>query len=502
MQNACANHYYNLPNIVVFLQNLERPSINEGLNVTDDKLSPYSLMRQMEDQISLAKALVVISKDSNNAQFAAELSAQISKNQALLSSFPTERTTLTTKEYEMAIRDMALLLYQAQQLHYDSATMIVKMNGQLQALSEKMKSETEKSGKYGQMAAGELPKGLYCLGVRLALEWFRNPNLQRKLPEGMHNLEKLGDNSLYHYCIFSDNTIAASVVVNSTIMNSKHPDMIVFHLVTDEVNYAPMKAWFSMNRFGGATIEVQMLEDFSWLDASNIPVLRQIQNSQTQKNFSGSNDNRAPSKFWNPKYQSLMLNHLRFYIPEVYPTLEKVVFLDDDVVVQKDLTELFSIDLNGNVMGAVDTCNETFHGFHKLLNYSHPLIRSHFDPDACGWAFGLNVMDLREWKRKYVTGKYHTWLELNADHTLWKQGILPPALLAFSGLVQNLDAKWHVRGLGDTEVDPLMLKEAAVLHYNGNMKPWLKIGMEKYKGFWEKYVDYSHPIVQQCFMHG
>ncbi|CAL9130185.1 unnamed protein product [Musa textilis] len=483
-------------------QKFHNTSLIEGLNITDEMLSPHSLTRQIVDQISLAKAVVIIAKDSNNLQFAAELSAQIRKCQALLSNSATMATPLTAEEWETAIHDMALFLYQAQQLHYDSATMIMKMRDQFQSLNEKMKSEAEKNTKYGQIAAEELPKGLYCLGIRLTMEWFGNPNLQRDSLEQKHSLEKLRDNSLYHYCIFSDNILATSVVVNSASMNSKNPDKIVFHLVTDEMNYAPMKAWFSMNNFRGATIEVQKVEDFSWLNASYVPVLKQLQNSETQNfYFSGTGDNRTPIKFRNPKYLS-MLNHLRFYIPEVYPALQKVVFLDDDVVVQKDLSKLFTIDLNGNVMGAVETCMETFHRFHKYLNFSHPLIRAHFDPDACGWAFGMNVLDLGEWRKKNVTGIYHYWQERNADHTLWKLGTLPPGLLAFYGLVEKLDAKWHVLGLGYTNVDPLLIKNGAALHYNGNMKPWLKIGMEKYKGLWDKYVDYSHPLLQQCFVHG
>ncbi|KAL5052758.1 hypothetical protein RYX36_033440 [Vicia faba] len=60
-------------------------------------------------------------------------------------------------------------------------------------------------------------------------------------------------------------------------------------------------------------------------------------------------------KFQNPKYLS-MLNHLRFYLPEIFPNLKKVLFLDDDVIVQKDLTGLWSINLKGNVNGAVETC--------------------------------------------------------------------------------------------------------------------------------------------------
>ncbi|KAJ4959302.1 hypothetical protein NE237_026413 [Protea cynaroides] len=479
-----------------------RSRFTEGLNVTEEMLSPDSITRQLGDQISLAKAFVVIAKESNNLQFAWELSAQIRQSQILMSDAATRRTPLTARESETAIRDMALLLNQAQQLHYDSATMIMRLKTKIQSLEEQASTVNEKSSKYGQIAAEEVPKSLYCLGIRLTVEWFKNPNLQRRLTDVRQNVVRLKDKNLNHFCVFSDNILATSVVVNSTATNSNHPDRVVFHLVTDELNYAPMKAWFSLNFFQGVTVEVQKFEDFTWLNASYVPVLKQLQDLDTKNYyFSGNTDDgRTPIKYRNPKYLS-MLNHLRFYIPEVFPALEKVVFLDDDVVVQKDLSELFSIDLNGNVNGAVETCMETFHRYHKYLNYSHPLIRAHFDPDACGWAFGMNIFDLVEWRKRNVTGIYHYWQERNVDRTLWKLGTLPPGLLTFYGLTEPLDAKWHVLGLGYTSVNSQLIEKGAVLHFNGNSKPWLKIGMEKYKPLWEKYVDYSHPMLQQCNFH-
>lgn len=480
-----------------------RQNVNlEGLNVNEEMLSPSSITRQLSDQIALAKSLVVIAKESNNLQFAWELSAQIRNSQNLLSNAASRRSPLTMGESETAIREMALLLYQAQQLHYDSATTIMRLKAKIQSLEEQMSVLNDKSLKYGQIAAEEVPKSLYCLGVRLATEWFRNPSAQKRLAERKVSVRKFEDNSLYHFCVFSDNVLATSVVVNSTATNSEKPDKVVFHLVTDEVNYAPMKAWFSMNDFRGVTVEVQKIEDFSWLNASYVPVLRQLQNSDTKNYyFSGNNgDNKTPIKFRNPKYLSL-LNHLRFYIPEVYPALKKVVFLDDDVVVQKDLSPLFSVDLNGKVNGAVETCMETFHRYHKYLNYSHPLIRSHFDPDACGWAFGMNVFDLVEWRRRNVTGIYHYWQGKNVDQTLWKLGTLPPGLLTYYGLTEPLDPSWHVLGLGYTNVDLKLIEKGAVLHYNGNSKPWLKIALERYKPLWDKYIDYRHPLLHQCNVH-
>lgn len=48
----------------------------------------------------------------------------------------------------------------------------------------------------------------------------------------------------------------------------------------------------------------------------------------------------ANFKYRNPKYLSI-LNHLRFYLPKMFPHLPKVLFLDEDVVVQVRLLVSF-----------------------------------------------------------------------------------------------------------------------------------------------------------------
>ena len=60
-----------------------------------------------------------------------------------------------------------------------------------------------------------------------------------------------------------------------------------------------------------------------------------------------------------------MLNHLCFYLPQVYPKLDKILFWDDDIMVQKDLMPLWSVDIHGKVNGLVETCGESFHWFDK-----------------------------------------------------------------------------------------------------------------------------------------
>uniref|UniRef100_A0A803NCZ4 Hexosyltransferase n=1 Tax=Chenopodium quinoa TaxID=63459 RepID=A0A803NCZ4_CHEQI len=48
---------------------------------------------------------------------------------------------------------------------------------------------------------------------------------------------------------------------------------------------------------------------------------------------------------------------------KMYPDLHHIVLLDGDVEVQKDLTDLWNIDLDGKVNGAVESYFGSFHGY-------------------------------------------------------------------------------------------------------------------------------------------
>lgn len=470
-------------------------------------LSPENLVRQLADQMTLAKAYVVMAKENGNFILAWELSAQIRLGQQLLSQTATSGVPFPLKEAEPVMHALSALILQAKDLHYDSATMIMKLKAQIQSLEERANAAAAQSTVFGQLAAEAVPKGLHCLGMRLTMVWTTDEVVQARA-SSLRSSEKLTDTNLYHFCVFSDNVLAVNVVVNSTILNAHHPEELVFHLVTDTLNYGAMQTWFATAiDLKGAAVEVQNVDDFTWLNSSYVPVMKQLEDAETQSYYfksasgTGAADSKSTLKFRNPKYLS-MLNHLRFYIPEAYPKLKKVVFLDDDVVVQKDLTGLFTLDLQGNVNAAVETCLESFHRFHKYLNFSDARISSNFDPESCGWAFGMNVFDLVAWRAKDVTSKYHYWQEQNVDRVLWKLGTLPPGLLTFYGLTYALDPRWHVLGLGyDPNVDSQLIEAGAVVHYNGNMKPWLKLAMSRYRPLWDKYVDFSQPFLHQCNVH-
>ncbi|XP_010942525.1 probable galacturonosyltransferase 4 isoform X2 [Elaeis guineensis] len=451
-------------------------------------------VRHLRDQLIRAKVFLGLGATRTNPHYIRELRLRIREVQRTLGD-ATKDSDLPRNANDK-LKAMEQTLAKGKQIQDDCAAVIKKLRAMLHSTEEQLRVNKKQEVFLTQLAAKTLPKGLHCLPLRLSTEYFSLDPSQQQFP----NQEKLEDPKLYHYALFSDNVLAAAVVVNSTVSNAKHPSNHVFHIVTDRLNYAAMRMWFLSNPPGKAAIQVQNIEEFTWLNASYSPVLKQLgSQSMIDYYFRTHRANSDPNlKFRNPKYLSI-LNHLRFYLPEIFPKLNKVVFLDDDIVVQKDLSGLWTIDLKGKVNGAVETCGENFHRFDRYLNFSNPLISKNFDPHSCGWAYGMNVFDLAEWRKQKITEVYHSWQRLNHDRLLWKLGTLPAGLITFWNRTFPLNRSWHVLGLGyNPHVAPRDIERAAVIHYNGNMKPWLEIGMPKYRNYWSKYVNYDQVFLREC----
>ncbi|XXG66059.1 hypothetical protein AAC387_Pa05g3610 [Persea americana] len=490
---------------------LENAAIERSKAVDSAVLGKYSIWRRdienensdsnvrlIRDQMIMARVYSSIAKRKNEINLYQELLARLKDSQRALGEANTDEDL--HKSAPERIKAMGQVLSKAREKLYDCTLVTQELRAMLQSADEQVRSLKKQSTFLSQLAAKTIPNGIHCLSMRLTIGYYLLPPEKRKFPKS----ENLEDPSLYHYALFSDNVLAASVVVNSTIMNAKGPEKHVFHLVTDKLNFGAMNMWFLLNPPGKATIHVENVDEFKWLNSSYCPVLRQLETAAMKEYYFKADHPTTLSagssnlKYRNPKYLS-MLNHLRFYLPQVYPKLDKILFLDDDIVVQKDLTGLWSVDLQGKVNGAVETCGESFHRFDKYLNFSNPHIAKNFDPNACGWAYGMNMFDLRVWKKKDITGIYHRWQNMNEDRVLWKLGTLPPGLITFYGLTHPLEKSWHVLGLGyNPSIDRKEIENAAVIHYNGNMKPWLELAMTKYRSYWTKYIKYDHPYIRNC----
>ncbi|XP_052178602.1 probable galacturonosyltransferase 15 isoform X2 [Diospyros lotus] len=385
-------------------------------------------------------------------------------------------------------------------------------------MEQKIQSARWRESIYWHLASHGVPKSLHCLCLKLAEEYAANAVARSRLPQPEF-VSRLTDPSFHHVVLLTDNVLAASVVISSAVKNSAQPEKLVFHIVTDKKTYTSMHAWFAISNINSAVVEVKGLHQYDWSHEVNVGVREMLEihrliwshhYDNLKKDLEYDTGNERNLEVLSPSCLSLM-NHLRIYIPELFPDLKKIVFLDDDVVVQHDISSLWQLDINGKVVGAVvdSWCGHECCPGRKYMdyfNFSNPVIASNLDHDRCGWLYGVNVFDLQAWRMTSITSAYHQWLKLslNSGMTLWRPGALPPALIAFEGHVHPIDPSWHLAGLGYwfPPVGRQILEAAAVIHFSGPAKPWLEISSPEVRSLWNRHVNFSNELVRKCRFMG
>ncbi|CAM8962080.1 unnamed protein product [Rhodiola kirilowii] len=284
-----------------------------------------------------------------------------------------------------------------------------------------------------------------CLFMRLTVEYFQSTN-DIELPLD----EKFMNPSLEHYVLFSKNVLAASVVINSTVMHAKETRNQVFHILTDRQNYFAMKFWFYKAIYQKATVEVLNIEELELPDNATLQLHLP---EEYRVSVHGLNNSRSSQI--RTEYISVF-SHSHYFLPEIFHYLKKIVVLDDDVVIKRDLSALWSLDMEGKVNGAVE---------------------------GTRYKWNIQQFDARATIIKSVLGYSSTTVQLS----LFQNQVFP------------LDDTWALSGLGhDYEVNAESVENAAVLHYNGNMKPWLDLGISSYKSYWKSYLDSENQFLSQC----
>ncbi|KAL9997219.1 putative polygalacturonate 4-alpha-galacturonosyltransferase [Helianthus debilis subsp. tardiflorus] len=433
-------------------------------------------VKEMKDQLIRAKAYLSFAVPAGNTHLIKELRLRIKELERAMGD-ATKDPDLSRRAFQR-MRSMEHSLQKSARIYPDCSSMVKKLRAMANNAEELVRVQKEQESFLVQLAGRTTPKGLHCLSMRLTAEYFALNPEERKLPSN----PDVHDSNRYHFVVFSDNVLACSVVVDSTVSSAKEQRKIVFHVVTDSLNFAAFSMWFILHPPKKASVQIHNIDNFDWFTKYDPP-------------------NTYGHDSQDPRYSSI-LNHLRFYLPDIFPTLNKIVLLDHDVVVRKDLTHLWRVNMMGKVNGAVKTCqgnDPAFRRMNLLLNLSDPMVGKRFSNEACTWVFGVNVFDMQKWRKRNLTSVYNKYLQLGKNKPMRKAGTLPLGWMTFYNQTIGLDRKWQIHGLGYySGVKQEDIERAAVIHYDGVMKPWLDIGFEKYKTYWRKHVDFNHPYLQQC----
>lgn len=187
----------------------------------------------------------------------------------------------------------------------------------------------------------------------------------------------------------------------------------------------------------------------------------------------------------------------RFLILDILKDYDKVVYLDSDMIICRDVAELYDTDLKDNLIAATrdpDFSGQCNRKHSDMREYSHEIIGLK-DPFRYFQA-GVLVFNVRKF-RKFITVKKLFEMADTGIYRFSDQDILN---IVCKGRVKYLDMSWnmifdcnHKRRDTVIKYAPYWImdeyeearKHPYIIHYAGFLKPWMRPGEDFGYVFWE-----------------
>ena len=164
-------------------------------------------------------------------------------------------------------------------------------------------------------------------------------------------------------------------------------------------------------------------------------------------------------------------NYVRFYLDRLMPAVDKVLYLDTDVIALDDVSKLYDSHLMDRQRGTVLAAVRRHQPLSKWVNISDPaLLESRMSTDLDTFNAGVLLIRLDRWKSQRVIDTVRLWMTLNTERLLYAHGSQPPLLLAIGDNYEKVNSSWNVDGAGFKEINKEKLSSAKIIHWTGANK--------------------------------
>lgn len=171
--------------------------------------------------------------------------------------------------------------------------------------------------------------------------------------------------------------------------------------------------------------------------------------------------------------------YFRYKIAELCPDIDKIIYLDCDIIVKQSLAELFKQDLTNYYVAGVEDV-----GYYYWKNYNPQFIyKEGFYINA-----GMLLINLDQWRTNNLFHKLVDFTIQNAKKiAIGDQDVINQVCF---GKIKPLDYKWNVqdsfyRAKPERAANPncnkiiKAAKHPAIIHYTQAKKPWNSLGMPR-----------------------
>lgn len=171
-------------------------------------------------------------------------------------------------------------------------------------------------------------------------------------------------------------------------------------------------------------------------------------------------------------YFSLTI-YFRLFIADMFPEYDKAIYVDSDIIVPGDISELYRLDLGENIIGA---CHDfSIEEVPELVHYIENAVGVACREYINSGVLLLNLKRLRELK---FSDKFLTLLtRYHFDCVAPDQDYLNAMC---HGHILYLDKKWDTMPQNGKEEE----KKPKLIHYNLFEKPWCYEGIQYEDYFW------------------
>lgn len=181
--------------------------------------------------------------------------------------------------------------------------------------------------------------------------------------------------------------------------------------------------------------------------------------------------------------------YYRFLIPELFPQYDKGIYLDSDIILTRDISELFSVELNNNYLAAIT--DDVITEIQIFSEYSEDFLKI---PKKQYFNAGVLLMNLQEMRRVSFLNKVISLMKKVKFRVAQDQDYLN---VICKNKVVYLDALWNVTPLENKDKS----KTPYIIHFKINFKPWRYKGIPFEDEFWKyakktPYYDYLKNILE------